>query len=178
MGNVHPEIDEDLKAFIEAQQMFFVATAPSEGGRVNMSPKGLDSFAVLGSREVAYVDLTGSGVETMAHLRQNGRITFMFCAFTGKPNIVRLYGQGTTVRPGEDGFDDLAANFGEFKGLRSIVHAQIDRVSDSCGYGVPLMTYTEDRRALLAWADKKTPEALADYQQLKNAQSIDGLRGV
>lgn len=178
MGNVLESIDDELRDFIQAQQMFFVATAPNEGGNVNMSPKGLDSFAVLGPAEVAYLDLVGSGVETIAHVRENGRITFMFCAFSGKPNIVRLYGRAEVLLPGDEAFEGLRGRFGEFKAVRSIIRADLSRIADSCGYGIPLMTYSGDRRTLLAWADKKSLDDIEDYKRTRNAESIDGLPGI
>jgi len=178
MGNIRADISNDLKAFIDEQHVFFVATAPSEGGHVNVSPKGLDSFAVLGPLEVAYLDLTGSGVETIAHLKQNGRITFMFCAFKGKPDIIRLQGTGDVVVPGDPDWDELRANFGQFDGVRAIIRAQLDRVSDSCGYAVPLMEFKGDRRALTAHWAAKTDAEVAEYQATRNAESIDGIPGL
>ena len=139
MGNFHESIPDDLRAFAEAQPMFFVATAPSEGGRVNLSPKGLEPVVVLGSHEVIYADRTGSGVETIAHLRDNGRITLMFCAFTGAPNIVRFSGVGEPVFATDERFAALSAHFGDVPALRSIIRIDVDRVQDSCGFGVPLM---------------------------------------
>lgn len=178
MATTHPEITDELRAFVEAQQMFFVGTAPSVGGHVNMSPKGLDTFVVLGPLEVAYLDLTGSGVETIAHLRENRRITFMFCAFTGSPNIVRFYGDGEVIRPGDPDFDELRGNFGEFGAVRSVIRARLDRVSDSCGYGIPLMEFKDDRRTLRAWAANKTPAEIDEYHQNRTPVSIDGLPGM
>jgi len=178
MANAHPEITAELQTFIEAQQMFFVGTAPSVGGHVNLSPKGLDTFRVIDPLRVAYLDLTGSGVETIAHLRDNGRITFMFCSFTGSPNIVRLYGAGTVHRPDDPGFDALRGLFGDFDAVRSVITADLDRVSDSCGYGIPLMQYSDDRRTLRAWAEKKTPAEIDEYHQTRTPHSIDGLPGM
>lgn len=179
MGKVHEKIDGRLREFILAQPMFFVATAPGgRDGHVNVSPKGMRGcFAVLGEHRVAYLDYTGSGAETIAHLRDNGRITLMFCAFDGPPNIVRLYGQGRVVRPGEDGFDELCAGFDveAGNGLRSVIVVEVDRVSDSCGYAVPLMDYVGDRTLLEQWSRRKTDEELATYRATRNATSIDGL---
>ena len=155
-----------------------MATAPSEGGHVNVSPKGLEPVVVLGPHEVAYIDRTGSGVETIAHLRDNGRITLMFCAFTGKPNIVRFSGKGEAIFPDDPRFADLAARFPETPAVRSIIRVDVDRVQDSCGFGVPLMELKGDRRTLNAWAADKTPADIAAYQAQKNALSIDGLPGV
>lgn len=180
MGKLYDEIDEGLRRFLEKQRMFFVASAPLSGeGHVNLSPKGLDTFAVLGPREVAYLDLTGSGIETLAHLRENGRIVFLFCAFEGPPKIVRLHGRGEAVEPGHPEFEALAAKFPKHVGTRSVVRARLDRISDSCGFGVPLYEYGGQREQLVAWAERKEAgEGVAAYQRQTNAKSIDGLPGV
>lgn len=178
MGNLHESITDDLKQFAESQPVFFVATAPSRDGHVNVSPKGLEPVVVLGPHEVAYIDRTGSGIESVAHLQDNGRITLMFCAFKGRPNIVRFGGRGEVVWPDDARFADLAASFPETPAVRSIIRIDVDRVSDSCGYGVPLMEFKGDRRALDGWAKDKTPDDLVAYHALKNAVSIDGLPGV
>jgi hypothetical protein len=173
----HPAIDDRLAAFMLAQPVFFVGTAPADGaGHVNVSPKGLaGSFAVLGAREVAYLDLTGSGAETIAHLRDDGRICLMFCAFEGPPNIVRLHGRGEAVLPGAPGFDDLAAHFADHPGRRSVIRVRVDRVSDSCGFAVPRMTLDGDRTQLVRWARTKGEAGLEEYRRTRNARSIDGL---
>jgi predicted pyridoxine 5'-phosphate oxidase superfamily flavin-nucleotide-binding protein len=178
MGQRHDSITDELRDFAESQPVFFVATAPSEGGNVNVSPKGMEPVVVLGPLEVAYIERIGSGIETVAHLRDNGRITLMFCAFKGKPNIVRFAGRGEVVWPTDPRFDELAARFPPTPGVRSIIRVDVDRVSDSCGYGVPLMEFKGHRRALDGWANTKTPEDLLAYQAQKNAVSIDGLPGV
>jgi len=177
MGKVHESIDGRLANFLLAQPVFFVGTAPSgDEGHVNVSPKGLSgSFAVLGPREVAYLDLTGSGAETIAHLRDNGRVCLMFCAFSGPPKIVRLHGRGEVVLPGTPGFEELAARFPGRPGTRSVIRVAVDRVSDSCGYAVPLMQLVGDRAQLVKWAAKKGPEGLDDYRRTRNDRSIDGL---
>ncbi|MDG4823632.1 pyridoxamine 5'-phosphate oxidase family protein [Asanoa sp. WMMD1127] len=180
MAKLYERIDGRLRDFIEAQHMFFVATAPSgDDGHVNLSPKGMGgTFAVLGEHRVAYLDFHGSGAETLAHLRQNGRITLMFCAFQGPPNIVRLHGQGFYTPIGDPDCAALVANFPDapdLGGLRGVVTVEVSRVSDSCGYAVPLMTYEGDRDVLLQWASRKDDVALADYRRKKNATSIDGL---
>jgi hypothetical protein len=180
MGRAFDEITEPMQSFIAQQHMFFVATAPlADVGRVNMSPKGYDSFRLVDNRTVAYLDLTGSGAETIAHLRENGRITFMFCAFDGKPNIVRFYGRGRVVRAGDSDWSDLLDLFAGSDVLdgavRSIVLAQIDRTSTSCGYSVPFMEFDGERRRLLEWADGKSNNDLNAYWADKNAESIDGL---
>jgi predicted pyridoxine 5'-phosphate oxidase superfamily flavin-nucleotide-binding protein len=178
MGRVLDAISDELAAFIAAQRVFFVATAPADGGHVNVSPKGLDTFAVLDADTVAYLDLTGSGVETIAHLRENGRITIMFCAFDGKPNIVRLYGRGEVLPTGEPEADALLPRFSAYPGARSVIRVRIDRVSTSCGYGVPLLRYEGERDQLTKWAERRGPDGLVEYREEKNAASIDGLPGL
>lgn len=175
MGRAFDTITPQMREFIERQHVYFVATAPDSGGRVNISPKGYDSFCVLGDNSVCYLDLTGSGAETIAHLRDNGRVTFMFCAFEGKPNIVRLYGTGRFVRPGDSEFDELLTNFGSFDGARSIVVADIDRTSTTCGYSVPFMDFQEERQRLNEHWSNKSDSDLDEYWRAKNAKSIDGL---
>jgi hypothetical protein len=180
---VHEGIQGRLRDFIEAQHMFFVATAPSgDGGHVNVSPKGMTgTFAVLGEHRVAYLDFHGSGSETVAHLRQNGRITLMFCAFQGPPNIVRLHGRGTYTPLGHPDLDAVLAHFPappDLTGLRGAVTVDVTRVSDSCGYAVPLMSYEGDRDLLLRWAARKDEAALAEYRRTKNATSVDGLPAI
>lgn len=176
MGRVYAEIPAPVRELIEAQHLFFVATAPTGAdGHVNLSPKGLDSFTVLGPHEVAYLDLTGSGAETIAHLRDNGRITLMFCTFDGAPNIIRLYGRGEAIPVDDPRAGALLERFPSHPGARSVIRVDVDRVSTSCGYAVPLMTYEEDRSRLLEWADGKGREGLREYQAEKNATSIDGL---
>ncbi len=174
---LHDGIDERLRSFIEAQHIFFVATAPlSSDGHVNLSPKGLEgTFAVLGEHSVAYLDLTGSGSETVAHLRENGRITVMFCAFEGPPNIVRLHGRGRYVALDDVEFDSYRGLFAEHSGTRGVVVIDVERVSDSCGYAVPLMDHQGDRDLLTRWADNRGDERLATYRTTRNARSIDGL---
>lgn len=177
MGKVWDEIDETLAAFLRAQYMFFVASAPtSTEGMINVSPKGLDgSFAVLGPHEVAYLDLTGSGAETIAHLRENGRLCLMFCAFDGPPRIVRLHGRGEVVPLGDDRFAPLAALFPERPGARAVIRMDVARVADSCGYAVPRMRFESDRDQLVRMSDTWGPDRLATYRAEKNALSIDGL---
>jgi hypothetical protein len=179
LGKSHPEIDQTVSQFIQEQHVFFVATAPSSAdGHINLSPKGIDSFRVLGPRAVAYLDLIGSGVETIAHVKENGRIVLMFCAFQGPPNVVRLHGHGRIVEPHESGFPELAQGFPSYESTRAIVLVSVTRVSSSCGFGVPLMRYERDRTQLFAWAQKKGAEGLKAYQREKNARSIDGLAGL
>jgi hypothetical protein len=178
MGQLYGSIDDELASFIGSQHVFFVGTAPTEGGHVNLSPKGLDTFRILDPNRVAYLDLTGSGVETIAHLNQNGRITFMFCAFDGPPNIVRLYGSGRAVLLGAAEYDELAVEFPEQPGSRAIIVAEIDRIADSCGYAVPKLTFAEERHVLNRWAARQSDEELATYRRHRNAESIDGLPGL
>jgi hypothetical protein len=179
MARVYDAISHELADFIAAQHMFFVATAPSgHQGRVNLSPKGLDTFAVLDANTVAYLDLTGSGVETIAHLRDNGRITIMLCAFDGKPNIVRLYGRGEVLPIGERDADALLSHFGSHAGARSVIRVRVDRVSTSCGYGVPLFEYEGERDQLLKFAERRGPRGLVEYRAEQNTVSIDGLPGL
>ena len=170
------QIDDELAAWLPQQPLFFVATAPlSNEGHVNCSPKGGDCFRVLGPLEAVYQDYTGSGAETIAHLQENGRIVLMFCAFEGKPNIVRLYGHGSVLKPGTPLYETLADRFPPNLGTRALIHVRISRVSTSCGWAVPLMEYKEDRDTLDRWAASKGAEGLDEYHQLKNARSIDGL---
>jgi hypothetical protein len=176
MGEKYDQITPSLQSFIQAQPLFFVATAPlSEHGHVNLSPKGYDTFRILSPHQVAYLDLTGSGNETSAHLAENGRITFMFCAFRGTPQILRLYGKGETVLPGARQWDELVAHFPSYPGIRQIILVSIDRVQTSCGYGVPLMELQKDRETLARWATSKGEEGLADYRGAHNSKSLDGL---
>ncbi len=179
MGKLFTELNDDLRAFIAAQQMFFVATAPlSADGHVNLSPKGLDTFRVLGPTTVAYLDLTGSGVETIAHLRENGRLTVLFCAFAGRPRIVRLQGRGRVVMPADAEWADVSAGFPQLPGVRAVIVLDADRISDSCGYGVPLYEFTGHRPQLTDWADTKGPDGVEEYKAKKNRASIDGLPGL
>jgi hypothetical protein len=169
-------ITEELQEFIAHQHLFFVGTAPlSPTGHVNLSPKGLESFRILSPHRVAYLDLTGSGNETSAHLQENGRITFMFCAFDGPPSILRLYGQGYTILPDSPDWNSLYTLFPQIPGTRQIIVADIERVQTSCGFSVPLYEYQGQRQTLVNWAIKKGEQGIKDYQQEKNVVSIDGL---
>jgi hypothetical protein len=179
MARTHDRLDDTLTDWIGEQHLFFVASAPSgDEGHVNLSPKGYDTFRVLDDQTVAYLDLTGSGVETIAHLRDNGRLTFMFCGFDGPPRIVRLFGQGEVVRPGAPEFDALFARFAPVPGVRSIIRCRLDRIQSSCGYAVPFMTFEGERETLAEWAERKGPEGVDAYHAEKNRESIDGLAGV
>lgn len=179
MGKVYPEIDAGLAEWIQRQHLFFVATAPLDtDGLVNCSPKGLDTFAVLGPTTVAYLDLVGSGVETIAHLRENGRIVIMFCAFEGAPKIVRLHGAGRVVEPDSVEFESLRSRFPDYPGTRSVIVVEVTRISDSCGFGVPEYQYVGERGALVRFAEQKGPEGLNAYQAKYNRRSVEGLPGV
>ena len=178
MGHLGPAVEGKIRQFIEAQRVFFVATAPLDPqGHVNLSPKGLDTFRVLNANTVAYLDLTGSGVETIAHLRENGRIVLMFCAFQGPPKIVRLHGQGRPVEVHETEFGSLKTHFGSLEGARAIIVVDVQRVSDSCGFGVPILKYEDDRQQLRTWFRNKGPQGLKSYREEKNRKSLDGLPG-
>lgn len=175
MAKFFAGIDAEHADFITRQHMFFVATAPDHG-RINISPKGLDGcFTLLGPNRVAFLNLTGSGNETAAHLRQNGRITLMFCAFEGAPRILRLYGTGRAIHPRDGEWADLAPRFTAHEGARQIVLVEVASVNTSCGFGVPLMDFRGQRELLPAWAAKKGAEGLEAYRQEKNARSFDGL---
>jgi hypothetical protein len=175
MAAVHPAITPELAAFICAQRIFFVATAPlAAAGRVNLSPKGLDTFRILAPDRVAYLDLTGSGNETSAHVAENGRITFMFCAFDGKPLILRLYGRGRVILPDAADWPEIAAQFPPHAGARQAILADITRVQTSCGFGLPLLEYRGERDALPRWAQSKGEPALDEYRRKHNARTIDG----
>jgi hypothetical protein len=176
MAKWYNDITPELQKFIEAQHLFFVASAPlSADGHVNLSPKGLDSFRVLSPNRVAYLDFTGSGNETSAHLKENGRITFMFCAFEGPPRILRLYGRGQALRPDSERWNELVGHFTLSLGARQIIVADIDKVQTSCGYAVPLYEYQGDRDTLNRWAEAKGEDGILDYWQEKNTCSMDGL---
>lgn len=174
MAKFYTALNDELSAFIVRQHLFFTATATGEG-RINLSPKGMDSFRCLDGNTVAYLDVTGSGNETAAHLRADGRITLMFCSFDTQPVILRLYGQGRVVRPRDAEWDALFRHFPPLAGTRQIMVIDIESAQTSCGYGVPLYDYAGERETLLKWAEKKGPQGLAEYWQEKNQTSIDGL---
>jgi len=173
MGSVYDEISPSLADWIRRQKMFFVATAASgDEGTVNVSPKGYDTLRVLDGSTLAYLDLTGSGVETIAHLRENGRITLMWCAYEGPARIVRIHGSGEVLSTDDE---RIADRFEFERGARAVILVHADRVSDSCGYAVPLMEYSGERPRLHEWAASKTDDELIEYRRQKNAASIDGL---
>ena len=176
MGKFSNSISEAHKSFIEKQHLFFVASAPlAKEGRVNVSPKGLHAFCVISDTQVAYFDTIGSGNETSAHALENGRITFMFCSFDKVPNILRLYGQATTIVPDSENWDQYAAYFKLFPSVRQIIVADINLVQTSCGYGVPMFDFLGDRDIHFKWAEQKGEEELANYINEKNLVSLDGL---
>lgn len=160
--------------FIRAQPIFFVASAAKEG-RVNCSPKGMDTLRVLNERTVAYLDLTGSGAETSAHVLHDGRLTIMFCSFGDKPLILRLYGRGEAVRPVDPAWADLVGHFDELPGQRQIIVLHVESVQTSCGFAVPRMELVEPRQMLVEWSVKQGEAKLSEYRARKNRVSIDGL---
>ncbi len=179
MGKIFDGIDADLSDWITAAPLWFVATAPlAREGRVNVSPRGHDTLSVLGRHRVGWVDYTGSGVETIAHLRENGRITLMFCSYDARPRIVRLHGHGTVALPGEAAYEQVVALHPAHPSTRAVVLVDVERVSDSCGYGVPVMEVVGERDLMRLTAQKKGPEGLAAYRAQHNAVSIDGLPGL
>ncbi len=179
MAKVFDEITEELAGFIGEQKLFFVATAPrADAGLINLSPKGLDTFRVLDPHTVAYLDLTGSGIETVAHLKENGRIALMFCALEGRPRILRLQGSGEVLELGSGEFERLRPLFPELPGARSIIRANVKRIADSCGWGVPLYEFQGPRDKLLRYAETLGPERLCEAHLTVNAKSIEGLPGL
>lgn len=174
MGKFHEQLDDNLRGFIARQHMYFVASAPREG-RVNLSPKGLDSLRILDARRVVYLDMTGSSNETAAHLLDNGRMTLMFCSFAGDPLILRLYGKGRVVARHDSEWEGLRGLFPPMPGVRQLVVLDIESLQTSCGAGVPLYDYQGEREALLRWVEKKGEEGALAYRLEKNRISIDGL---
>jgi len=181
MGKTYDALDDRLTDFIKAQKMFFVATAPLDNnGHVNVSPKGYDSFAIIDSTTVAYLDLGGSGVETMAHVRENKRITFMFCAYQGPANILRLYGEAEVFAFHEPQFDDLRTLFSYEGKARNIIRAKLSRIQDSCGWGVPFYDFKGEREQLTRFIEHpdRSTEEWEEHRYKTNAESIDGLPGL
>jgi hypothetical protein len=177
MGKVHARVEGRLREFVDRQVVFFVATAPlADDGRVNVSPRGIPgTFGMLDELTFAWLDGTGSGSETIAHIRENGRITVMFCAFDGAPNIVRFHGRGRVVTRYDEEYADLAGGFTDLPGARAVVVVDIERVSDSCGFAVPLMSYVGERDLLPAYFERKGVDGSAEYRRRKNPVSLDGL---
>jgi hypothetical protein len=179
MGQTQNSIDDKLREFIASQHMFFVATAPlAADGLINLSPKGLDTFVVIDERTVAYLDLTGSGIETVAHARENGRIVVMFCAFDGPPKIIRLHGKAEAIEPSQPGFEPLVSLFPARPGVRSVIRVAVSRISTSCGFGVPLMDFRGDRTILDDSSTRRGEDGLKIYRETKNRMSLDGLPGL
>jgi hypothetical protein len=174
MAKFYPQLDETLRSFIGEQKIFFTATAPGEG-RINLSPKGMDTFRCIDERTVAYLDLTGSGNESAAHLSENGRMTIMFCSFSEKPLILRLYGRGRVVRPVDAEWQEFHRHFRTTPGERHIIVLHVESAQTSCGFGVPVYELKEERPLLIEWTMKKGEEGLREYRQEKNRISIDGL---
>ncbi len=176
MAKQYETITPKLAEWIGQQQMFFVATAPlSAEGHVNCSPKGGDSFSILGPREIVYLDYTGSGAETIAHLRENRRIVIMFCAFSGPPKILRLHGLGEAIMEEHPRFPELTEQFPRHAGTRSFVYVQVDRITDSCGYAVPLYEFKQPRDILDKWCERKSDEEIRAFRRKHGRVSIDGL---
>jgi hypothetical protein len=176
MGTVYSSILPKHEEFIRKQRIFFVGSAPlSADGHVNISPKGHDVLRIFSPNEVAYLDLTGSGNETSAHLKDNGRITFMFVAFEGPPMILRLYGKGKVVLPGTPEWNDLIKHFDILPGARQIIYAKIETVKTSCGFSVPFYSYTGERDTLQQWSSNKGEQDLEIYRKEKNSISMDGI---
>lgn len=174
MGTVYESILPEHETFINEQHMFFVGTA-STNGHVNISPKGHDVFRILSPNKVAYLDLTGSGNETSAHLIENNRITYMFVSFQGRPSILRLYGNGKVILPSSEEWNEVSGLFDLYAGYRQIIVSEIDIVKTSCGFSVPLYSYEGDRNILMDWASKKGEESLVQYRKEKNSTSMDGI---
>lgn len=173
MAEFFDHIPENLQAFIAGQKLFFIATAAA-GGRISLSPKGMDTFRCLNANQAAYLDLTGSGNETAAYLKADGRATIMFCSFDHRAMILRLYARGRAVQPGAQGWDELIGRFPAVPGARQIMLFDIESVQTSCGYAVPEYELKQERQILLKWAENKSPEELQAYRRQKNTISIDG----
>ncbi len=174
MAKFYSEINPSLQNFIKEQKIFFTATAPQKG-RINLSPKGIDTFRCLDNKTVAYLDLTGSGNETSAHLNEDSRITIMFCSFSEKPLILRLYGQGKVIRPRDKEWQKFYSLFNPVTGERQIIVVEVDSAQTSCGYGVPVYEFKEERKTIIEWATKKGEQGVYEYWEAKNIKSIDGL---
>ena len=174
MAKFYPELNEELQAFIAEQKLFFTATAPNRG-RINLSPKGMDTFRCLDNKTVAYLDLTGSGNETAAHLLENGRMTLMFCSFSEKPLILRLYGRGRAVHLENEAWPQLYPLFEPLPGVRQIFLLEIESVQTSCGFGVPIYELKVERETILRSIEKRGEAGIKEYQRKHNVVSIDGL---
>ena len=174
MAKFYSDLDASLQNFIKEQKIFFTATAPQKG-RINLSPKGIDSFRCIDNKTVAYLDLTGSGNETSAHLNEDSRMTIMFCSFSDNPLILRLYGQGKVIRPRDKEWQTFYSLFKPLPGERQIIVLEIDSAQTSCGFGVPVYEFKEERKTLIEWANKKGEQGIYEYWEAKNLKSIDGL---
>lgn len=174
MAKFYSQLSDELRNFIGTQSIFFVATAAA-GTRINLSPKGIDTFRCISETIVGYLDLTGSGNETAAHLRADGRITVMFCSFTAKPLILRIYGEGKVIRPQDETWENYRSLFPSFAGTRQFMRIDIQSLQTSCGFSIPLMTLDGERPLLEEWAVKKGPEGLQEYRRTRNQRSIDDL---
>lgn len=174
MGKFYPKISQRLQKFIEAQKIFFVATAP-KNGRINLSPKGMDSFRIVNEKRVLWLSVTGSGNETAAHLLENKRITLLFCAFDGPANILRIYGTGKEIKPSDDSWSEVISLFPSIPGTRQIFDITVESVGTSCGMGIPFYEYRGERSELNDWAKEIGPDGIANYWKEKNTTSIDGL---
>jgi len=179
MGKDYQEIDERMQHWIEQQHVFFVATAPlGKNGLVNCSPKGLDSLRILGPRQIAYADTGGSGIETVAHLNENGRIVVMLCAFTGRPKIFRFYGRGEAIEPHDPRFESLRSHFAALPAVRNLIVVDVERIRDSCGYGVPNYEYAGERDSLANYYANQDDAEIRQNRIRKNEKSLDGLPGL
>lgn len=174
MAKFYSDLNSSLQNFITEQKVFFTATAP-RNGRVNLSPKGIDTFRCIDHKTVAYLDLTGSGNETAAHLHENSQITIMFCSFSENPLILRLYGQGKVIRPRDKEWQEFYSLFHSLPGRRQIIIVEVESAQTSCGFGVPIYEFKEERPTLIEWANKKGEQGIYEYWQAKNLESIDGL---
>lgn len=174
MAKFYSQLTPELMTFIQEQKIFFTATAPTQG-RINLSPKGIDTFRCLDPQQVGYLDLTGSGNETAAHLEENGRMTIMFCSFSEKPLILRLYGQGKVIHPRDEEWTQFSARFPSVAGERQIILLTLESLQTSCGFGVPIYDLKQERKILIEWSEKKGEEGIRNYWQENNLYSIDGL---
>jgi hypothetical protein len=179
MGKDYQEIDGKIRRWMEAQHMFFVSTAPRSGtGLINCSPKGLDALRISGPRQLIYADTGGSGIETVAHLKENGRIVVMMCAFAGPPKIYRFYGRGRPLEPHEEEFSAHIGLFPDMRIVRNLIVIEVERIRDSCGYGVPMYDFRKQRESMQNWADARTLDDIIDYRIERNEKSLDGLKGL
>jgi hypothetical protein len=170
---MHQSLNKQFTRFLQEQKIFFVATA-AQKGRINLSPKGLNSLKVLNEKKLIWMNLTGSGNETAAHLLQDPRITIMACSFTEKPLILRIYGRGKCIHPKDDSWDEYIEHFKDLPGARQIIKIEIDSVQNSCGYGVPILDFVQERDTLNNWSSKEGDQGIKDYWEKENLESIDG----